>query len=83
MDLIESLSEDLAGELREQRKGKLQRTFVAASDAAEAKAKRCKYIFFKFNLLFFDGCFSSIFIIINYKCLTNDVYFIIFRKLSS
>lgn len=45
MDLIESLSEGLADELREKRKGKLQRTFVAASDAAEAKAKRCKYIY--------------------------------------
>lgn len=44
MDLIETLSEGLADDLREKRKGKLQRTFVAASDAAEAKAKRCKYI---------------------------------------
>lgn len=43
MDLIETLSEGLADELREKRKGKLQRTFVAASDAAEAKAKRCMY----------------------------------------
>lgn len=42
MDLIETLSEGLADDLREKRKGKLQRTFVAASDAAEAKAKRCK-----------------------------------------
>lgn len=44
MNLIENLSEGLADELRENRKGKLQRTFVAASDAAEAKAKntRCE-----------------------------------------
>lgn len=47
MDLIETLSEGLADDLREKRKGKLQRTFVAASDAAEAKAKRCTYINFK------------------------------------
>lgn len=46
MDLIEKLSEGLADDLRESRKGKLQRTFVAASDAAEAKAKRCKYAHF-------------------------------------
>lgn len=47
MDLIERLSEGLADELREKRKGKLQRTFVAASDAAEARAKntRCKKTF--------------------------------------
>jgi len=44
MELIGKLSEGLADELREKRKGKLQRTFVAASDAAEAKAKRCEYI---------------------------------------
>lgn len=44
MDLVESLSEGLADDLREKRKGKLQRTFVAASDAAEARAKnkRCE-----------------------------------------
>lgn len=45
MELIGSLSEGLADELREKRKGKLQRTFVGASDAAEAKAKRCKTIY--------------------------------------
>lgn len=39
MDLIESLSKGLADNLRENRKHKLQRTFVAASDAAEARAK--------------------------------------------
>lgn len=39
MDLIEELSKGLADDLREKRKGKLQRTFVSASDAAEAKAK--------------------------------------------
>lgn len=44
MELVERLSEGLADDLREKRKGKLQRTFVAASDAAEARAKnkRCK-----------------------------------------
>ncbi|VVC40678.1 Hypothetical protein CINCED_3A004697 [Cinara cedri] len=40
MDLVESLAVGLADELRESRKGKLQRTFVGASEAAEAKAKR-------------------------------------------
>ncbi|XP_050537362.1 NF-kappa-B-repressing factor [Daktulosphaira vitifoliae] len=39
MLLIEKLAEGLADDLREKRKGKLQRTFVAASDAAEARAK--------------------------------------------
>ncbi|KAF0752452.1 partner of xrn-2 protein 1-like isoform X2 [Aphis craccivora] len=38
--LIETLSEVLADDLSEKCKGKLQRTFVAASDAAEAKTKR-------------------------------------------
>lgn len=47
MELIGRLSEGLADELRAKRKGKLQRTFVAASDAAEDKAKRCKYIYVK------------------------------------
>ncbi|KAF0703966.1 partner of xrn-2 protein 1-like isoform X1, partial [Aphis craccivora] len=42
--LIETLSEGSADDLSEKCKGKLQRTFVAASDAAEAKTKRCKYI---------------------------------------
>lgn len=44
MDLVESLSIDLADDLREKRKGKLQRTFVGASDVAEARAKniRCE-----------------------------------------
>lgn len=51
MDLIETLSEGLADDLREKRKGKLQRTFVAASDAAEAKAKRCKYIIISIIIL--------------------------------
>lgn len=46
MQLIDKLSEGLADDLREKRKGKLQRTFVAASDAAEARAKgtRCELI---------------------------------------
>lgn len=48
MDLVESLSEGLADELRENRKGKLQRTFIGASDIAEARAKnlRCELKFF-------------------------------------
>lgn len=47
MELVERLSEGLADDLREKRKGKLQRTFVAASDAAEARAKnkRCEYLY--------------------------------------
>lgn len=40
MVLIESLAEGLADDLREKRKGKLQRTFITASDAAESKVKR-------------------------------------------
>lgn len=39
MDLIENLSKGLVEDFREKRKGKLQRTFVVASDAAIAKAK--------------------------------------------
>lgn len=39
MDLIEKLSKGLADDLREKRKRKLQRTFVAASNVAEARAK--------------------------------------------
>lgn len=48
MDLVEKLSEGLADDLREKRDGKLKRTFVAASDAAEARAKstRCKKTYF-------------------------------------
>lgn len=44
MKLVEELSKDVAAEHREQQKMKLQRTFVGASDAAEAKAKgrKCK-----------------------------------------
>lgn len=40
MELIESLTEGLADDLKKNRKRKIQRTFVAASDAAEAKVKR-------------------------------------------
>lgn len=40
MELIERLTEGLADDLRKNRKRKIQRTFVGASDAAEAKAKR-------------------------------------------
>jgi len=39
MDLIESLSTCMVDDLRAKRNGKLQRTLIAASDAAEAKAK--------------------------------------------
>ncbi|XP_025419544.1 NF-kappa-B-repressing factor-like [Sipha flava] len=39
MDLIEKLSKGLADDFREKRKLKLQKTFVAASTVAEAKAK--------------------------------------------
>ncbi|RZF49208.1 hypothetical protein LSTR_LSTR010938 [Laodelphax striatellus] len=39
MKLVEELSKDVAVDYREQKKNRLQRTFVAASDAAEAKAK--------------------------------------------
>lgn len=38
MDLIEELSKDVADDLREKRKGKLQRTFVSISDVARAKS---------------------------------------------
>uniref|UniRef100_A0A1B6D6T3 XRN2-binding (XTBD) domain-containing protein n=1 Tax=Clastoptera arizonana TaxID=38151 RepID=A0A1B6D6T3_9HEMI len=40
MELVVELSEGVADEHREKKKGKLQRTFVKASSAAEAKAKR-------------------------------------------
>ncbi|XP_018898440.2 partner of xrn-2 protein 1 [Bemisia tabaci] len=42
MKLIEKLSEDVAADHREKKKSKLQRTFVGAKDAAEAKVKRLK-----------------------------------------
>lgn len=46
MDLVENLSDGLADDMREKRKGKLQRTCVGASDVAEARAKnlRCKLL---------------------------------------
>lgn len=40
MEIVAKLSEGVADEHREKKKGKLQRTFMKASDAAEAKAKR-------------------------------------------
>ncbi|XP_022205388.2 uncharacterized protein LOC111062001 [Nilaparvata lugens] len=39
MKLVEELSKDVEVDYREQKKTRLQRTFIAASDAAEAKAK--------------------------------------------
>jgi hypothetical protein len=39
MQLVASLSEGIADGYREKQKGRLQRTFVQASDAAGAKAK--------------------------------------------
>ncbi|XP_034935843.1 NF-kappa-B-repressing factor [Chelonus insularis] len=39
MDLVAELSKDVAKDFREKQKSKLQRTFVKASDAANAKAK--------------------------------------------
>lgn len=39
MHLVASLSEGVADRYREKQKGRLQRTFVQASDAAGAKAK--------------------------------------------
>jgi hypothetical protein len=43
MDLIEKLSKGLADDFREKRKLKLQKTFVAASTVAEAKAKGMRF----------------------------------------
>ncbi|KAL4711766.1 hypothetical protein ACJJTC_004108 [Scirpophaga incertulas] len=40
MKMIAKLSEKVAAQYRNSRKNKLKRTFVAASDAAEQKAKR-------------------------------------------
>ena len=40
MDQIEELSVGVVGEFREQKKGKLQRTFVGAADAANKKVNR-------------------------------------------
>jgi len=39
MKLVGELSQDVANEFRKERAGKLKRTFVKASDAAEQKAK--------------------------------------------
>lgn len=39
MDLVENLSKYWSDDLRIKRQGKLQRTFVSASDAASARAK--------------------------------------------
>jgi hypothetical protein len=39
MHLVSSLSEGVADKYREKQKGRLQRTFMQASDAAGAKAK--------------------------------------------
>lgn len=40
MQLVANLALDVAQQFREERKDKLKRTFVQASDAAEQKAKR-------------------------------------------
>lgn len=40
MEQIEELSVGVVGEFREQKKGKLQRTFVGAADAANKKVNR-------------------------------------------
>lgn len=50
MKLIEKLSEDVAADHREKKKSKLQRTFVGAKDAAEAKVKRKNLSFQKTSL---------------------------------
>ena len=48
MNLIAELSEEVAGDYRESKKTKLQRTFVKASDAASSKAKgtlkNCEFV---------------------------------------
>ncbi|KYN02266.1 NF-kappa-B-repressing factor [Cyphomyrmex costatus] len=41
MNLVKELSQDVAAEYREKQKKKLQRTFVAASEAASSKVKGC------------------------------------------
>lgn len=49
MDLVKELSEGIADSFREKKQSKLQRTFVKASDAAEAKFKgrsTCEFFFF-------------------------------------
>lgn len=48
MNLIENLSKGVVDGLREKRKGKLQRTFVVASDAAMAKVKGITCVFISF-----------------------------------
>ena len=42
MDLVEEMAYGIVQEYREQQKGRLQRTFVACSDAANAKVNRGK-----------------------------------------
>ena len=42
MEQIQELSLGVVGEYREQKKGKLQRTFVSCSDAANKKVNRLK-----------------------------------------
>ncbi|XP_059611469.1 partner of xrn-2 protein 1-like [Phlebotomus argentipes] len=42
MRLVAELSKDVAKEFRKKRESRLKRTFVQASDAAEAKAKRVR-----------------------------------------
>ena len=42
MDLVNELAAGVVEDFREQRKSKIQRTFIGAASAAEAKVKRSK-----------------------------------------
>jgi len=42
MELVNELASGVVEEFREKKKGKLQRTFIGAASAAEAKVKRSK-----------------------------------------
>ncbi len=44
MQLVAELSKDVAEEFRKVRSGRLKRTFITASDAIEAKYKKCEYL---------------------------------------
>lgn len=43
MTLVAELSKDVAEKFRKSRSGRLKRTFITASDAIEARYKKCKY----------------------------------------
>lgn len=60
MELVANLSQDVAKDFRNERSKRLQRTFVKASDAAEAKAKGRKKNCEFYHLIFYD---NKIFII--------------------